>query len=88
MLNIQAQQKQQADISRDIVLLSRLLESCLTPSPTWKFCQAVAIHIRAELSEGETQTAEDELEEAKEEPIPRKREQKRWKTSRNNHPAL
>lgn len=68
-----AAKKQRADISRDTVLLFRLLESCLTPSPTWKSCQAVAIHICVELSEGETASAEEEPGEANEEPIPWKR---------------
>lgn len=84
-MNIHARQKkqqQEADISRDTVPLSRLLESCLTPSPTWTSCQAVALHIRAELTEGEMAIAKEEPSNANERPIPQKRALRRERKCR------
>lgn len=63
----------------------------LTPSPTCKSCQAVAIHIDAALGEGETATTEEERGEVNEEPILREGKKtgaETLKTSQNNLAAL
>lgn len=49
----------------DIIYYVSFSWGMLTPSPTWKSCQAVAIHICAEHSEGEKATTEEECERSK-----------------------